>query len=112
MRTRIAARPDLLRIGGAVLALAAVVVAILVLTGHKSALPGIASPPGTLADPVPYDGRSPGQPAQDDGRLNSRGARVRPVRRTYPASGEPVPVKAGRPAEKAAGAGQPPVAVL
>ena len=185
MRTRIAARPRRLSIGAAVIALAAVVVAIVVLTGHKSALPGVASPPGTLADPVPYDGRSPGQPAQDEvrvlvqlprkplgelkdaramgaeqqsayirslkseqttlrsalqangivlrdvvaytrvydgfaatvrtqdvGRLNSQGARVRPVRRTYPASGEPVPVKAARPAEKPAGAGQPPVAVL
>jgi hypothetical protein len=185
MRTRIAARPELLRIALAVLAAGAVAVAILVLTGHKSALPGVANAPGTLADPVPYDGRSPGQPAQDQvrvlvrlprkplgelrdaramgaeqqsayirslkseqttlrsalqangivlrdvvaytrvfdgfaatvrtqdvGRLNSRGARVQPVRRTYPASGEPVPVKAERPKEKSASPGQPPIAVL
>src|SRR3954468_21258671 len=69
MRTRIAARPELLRIALAVIAVAAVTVAILVLTGHRSALPGAANPPGTLADPVPYDGRSPGQPAQDQVRV-------------------------------------------
>src|SRR4051794_25049534 len=185
MRTRIAARPELLRIALAAVAVGAVAVAVLVLTGHKSALPGVANAPGTLADPVPYDGRSPGQPAQDEvrvlvqlprkplgdldnaralgaeqqsayirslkseqttlrsalqangivlrdvvaytrvfdgfaatvrtqdvGRLNSRGARVQPVRRTYPAGGEPVPVKAERPKEKPASPGQPPVAVL
>ena len=185
MRTRIAARPELLRIALAVVAVAVVAVAVLVLTGHKSALPGVANPPGTLADPVPYDGRSPGQPAQDQvrvlvrlprkplgelkdaramgaeqqskyvrslkseqttlrsalqangivlrdvvaytrvfdgfaatvrtqdvGHLNSRGARVQPVRRTYPASGEPVPVKAERPKERPASPGQPPIAVL
>src|SRR3954471_7645605 len=184
MRTRIAARPEL-RIAAAVVALAAIVVAVLVITGGKASLPGVTSPPGTLADPVPYDGRSPGQPAQDEvrvlvqlprkplgdldnaralgaeeqsayvrslkseqttlrsalqangivlrdvvaytrvfdgfaatvrtqdvGRLNSRGARVKPVRRTYPASGEPVPVKAERPKEKPASPGQPPIAVL
>src|SRR4051812_22681326 len=185
MRTRIAARPRRLSMGAAVVALAAAAVVILLLTGHRSALPGAASPPGTLADPVPYDGRSPGQPAQDEvrvlvqlprkplgelqgaramgaqeqsayirslkseqttlrsalqangivlrdvvaytrvfdgfaatvrtqdvGRLNSRGARVQPVRRTYPAGAEPVPVKAERPKEKPASPGQPPVAVL
>jgi hypothetical protein len=184
MRTRIAARPEL-RIAAALVALAAIVVAVLVLAGGKASLPGVTSPPGTLADPVPYDGRSPGQPAQDEvrvlvqlprkplgelkdaramgaeeqsayirslkseqttlrsalqangivlrdvvaytrvfdgfaatvrtqdvGRLNSQGARVKPVRRTYPASGEPVPVKAERPAEKPASPGQPPIAVL
>jgi hypothetical protein len=173
------------RLALGVLALAALVAAVLVLSGGKASLPGVAAPPGTLADPVPYDGRSPGQPAgdetrvlvqlprkplgeltdaramggeqqgvyikslkreqialrsalqangivlrnvvsyyrvfdgfaatvrtQDVGRLNSRGARVRSVRRTYPATGEPVPVKAARPKEKAASPGQPPVALL
>src|SRR3954469_9753481 len=72
MRTRIAARPRRLSIGAAVVAPAAAAAAAgasLLLTGHRSALPGAASPPGTLADPVPYDGRSPGQPAQDEVRV-------------------------------------------
>ncbi len=184
-----AAQPEAKRralwIGASALAVVALVVAVLLLTGGKSALPGVASAPGTLSDPVPYDGRSPGQPAgaeqrvlvqfprkplgeladaramgaaasalyikslkreqittrsalqangivlrdvvsfyrvyngfaatvrtQDVGRLNSRGARVRTVRRTYPASGEPVPVSGARPEEKAASQGQPPVALL
>src|SRR3954449_7565087 len=68
MRTRIAARPEL-RIAAAVVALAAIVVAVLVITGGKASLPGVTSPPGTLADPGPYDGRSPGQPAQDEVRV-------------------------------------------
>ena len=37
---------------------------------------------------------------------------MQPVRRTYPASGEPVPVGGDRPPEKPASPGQPPVAVL
>ncbi len=173
------------RIGLAPGVLALLLVVVVLLSGGKSALPGASYPPGTLADPVPYDGRSPGQPAQDEvrvlvqlprkplgelkdaramgaeqqsayirslkseqttlrsalqangivlrdvvaytrvfdgfaatvrtqdvGRLNSRGARVRPVRRTYPASGEPVPVGGEKPAEKPASPGQPPIAVL
>lgn len=177
--------PLAVRVVAGLIVLAAIVVAVLLLTGGKSALPGVVNVPGTLADPVPYDGRSPGQPAgdetrvlvqlprkplgeladaramggeqqgiyikslkreqitlrsalqangivlrnvvsfyrvyngfaatvrtQDVGRLNSRGARVRTVRRTYPAAGEPVPVKATRPGEKAASQGQPPVALL
>jgi hypothetical protein len=59
-----------------------------------------------------FDGFAATVRTQDVGRLNSRGARVQPVRRTYPATGEPVPVKAGKPKGKAASAGQPPVAVL
>jgi hypothetical protein len=178
-------RPPWGRIALAALVLAAIAVAVVVLSGGKASLPGAAAPPGTLADPVPYDGRSPGQPAgdetrvlvqlprrplgelqdaramgaeaqavyikslkreqitlrsalqangivlrdvvsyyrvydgfaatvrtQDVGRLNSRGARVRTVRRAYPASGEPVPVEDARPKEKAATQGQPPVALL
>jgi hypothetical protein len=178
-------RPPWPKLALGLLVLAAIVAAVLLLSGGKASLPGVAKPPGTLADPVPYDGRSPGQPAgdetrvlvqlprkplgelegaramggeaqgvyvkslkreqitlrsalqangivlrdvvsyyrvydgfaatvrtQDVGRLNSQGARVRTVRRTYPASGEPVPVKDARPKEKAASPGQPPVALL
>jgi Subtilase family len=183
--TRLRRLPPAAKLALGVLVVAAVVVAVVVLTGGRSALPGVAGVPGTLADPVPYDGRSPGQPAgdetrvlvqlprkplgeledaramggeqqaiyikslkreqitlrsaleangivlrdvvsyyrvyngfaatvrtQDVGRLNSRGARVRTVRRTYPASGEPVPVDARPPATKPASQGQPPVALL
>ncbi len=49
---------------------------------------------------------------RDVARLNSRGARVRSVRRLYPATGEPVPVGGKAPAGAAPAPGQPPVAVL
>jgi hypothetical protein len=59
-----------------------------------------------------FDGFAATVRTSDLGHLNSGGARVRPVRITYPASGEPVPVAVRPAAGPAAPAGQPPVAVL
>jgi len=69
-----------------------------------------------LRDVVTYyrvwDGFAATVPTQDIGKLNSTGARVRTIRRLYPASGEPVPVGGAAPKDRPAPAGQAPIAVL
>lgn len=175
--------PVLVGAGSAVVA--TVVLAVILLSGGAGPIPGVDPPSTSLADPMPYDGRSPlpvrsseqrvlvqfDRPALGDlpdaramgaeqqrryiaslkretittrsalaangvvlrdvvafyrvwngfaatvatkdlPRLNSRGIRVRTVRRAYPASGEAVPLTE-KPTLKDAGLnGQPPVAVL
>jgi hypothetical protein len=54
----------------AVAAAAVVVVLVLALSGRApSSLPVIGAPPASLADPVPYDGRTPDQPPGDEQRV-------------------------------------------
>jgi hypothetical protein len=54
----------------AVGAAAIVLVLVLALSGHgPSSLPVIGAPPTSLADPVPYDGRTPDQPPGDEQRV-------------------------------------------
>src|SRR5262245_25529534 len=61
--------PPWVWIAAGVLVAAAIAVVILVASGHKTVLPGVAPTPSTLADPVPYDGRSPGQAAEAEQRV-------------------------------------------
>ena len=62
-----------------VVLLAAVALAVVLLSRGTGPLPGVTPPPASLADPVPYDGRSPLQPrrARAAGARRSSAARAR-----------------------------------
>lgn len=70
LAARVRGAPKALLIGGGVLAVGAGVLVVAVLTGGAGPLPDVApAPAASLADPVPYDGRSPIQPRGSEQRV-------------------------------------------
>jgi hypothetical protein len=61
--------PPAAKLGIAFAVLAAVVLAVALLSGGAGPLPAVTSPPPSLADPVPYDGRSPALPPGPEQRV-------------------------------------------
>jgi hypothetical protein len=66
---RLRALPLAAKAGIGVAVLAVVVLLVALLSGGAGPLPTVTDPPVSLADPVPYDGRSPAQPPGPDQRV-------------------------------------------